>query len=207
MTTRIALVDDQVLFLEGLRHLLDAEPDIAITYTASDPEKARSELPHQRLDLLLIDFMMPEQNGGAIIRDLRDSQPDLPILGISAYPTNGHRDAMLAAGANGFVAKNSGFRALLDAIHHLTEGGHYVEQTLPRCLTRTELSQTKLDRLSQRETEVARLLARGLRDGMIAKALRISEKSVATYRTRIVGKLNLRNGTELVRLGLHVGWA
>ncbi|MGB0712227.1 MAG: response regulator [Gammaproteobacteria bacterium] len=206
MTTRIGLVDDQQLFLEGLARLLDEEAHLEVVYTSTEAAAAPTDLERARPDLLIVDFMMPGTTGIGCIHSLRERYPGLRILGMSAYATASYRDAMLDAGAHGFVAKNSGYRRLLRAVETVMAGSVYVDPDVPGQLSGVESVQRRLASLSAREAQVARLLAQGTRYADIAQTLNISEKSVATYRSRVMQKLELDGNAGLVRLGLHSGW-
>lgn len=206
MKTRIGLVDDQRLFLEGVARLLDEETHLAVVYTGTDAERAWVDIERTQPELLLVDFLMPGTSGIGCIQSLRDQYPGLRILGMSAYATASYRDAMLDAGAHGFVAKNSGYRRLLRAIETVMSGSVYIDPDIPGHLSGVESVQAQLGSLSAREAQVARLLAQGARYADIAQTLNISEKSVATYRARVMDKLKLTGNSELVRVGLHSGW-
>lgn len=207
---RILIVDDHPIVRRGLIQLISQELDLEVAYEAEDGPGTmnllRSELP----DLAVIDLSLKHSCGMELIKQVHRCHPRLPILVVSMHDEVLYAERTLRAGAQGYVMKHEAAEAIVTAIRHILEGGIYVSDAmnerilLNAAARRPAASGSPIDRLSDRELEVLRLIGQGLPTKKIAQDLCVSAKTVETYRARIKEKLSLSSGSELVRFA--VGW-
>jgi DNA-binding NarL/FixJ family response regulator len=206
---RIYLIDDHVVVREGLRKLLDTEPDLEVKGAASGAEEALRAIPMCLPDLVVVDISLPGLDGLEIIKSLKAQLPSLLVLVLSMHDELLYAERVLRAGARGYVKKSDTAEQLLDAIRRVLAGEIFVS---PNILSRMVLSLSKrrkgecapgdLQRLSNREIEILRLIGQGVGTAEIAQRLGISAKTVETHRGHIRVKLSLKSGPELLRFAL-----
>ena len=213
---RILLVDDQALVRAGFRMILDAEPEMEVVGEASDGREAVDQVRTLRPDVVLMDIRMPELDGlEAARRILGSPNDDAPkILMLTTFDLDEYVYEALRAGASGFLLKDTPPEQLVAAIHVIAEG----EALLSPSITRRVISEfvkgtgpkpqaqfPRLQDLTARELEVMKLIARGLSNAEIAKALFVSETTVKTHVARILMKLGLRDRVQAVVLAYEAG--
>ena len=209
---RVVLVDDHQVIREGLRLLIDAEPDMKVIAEAGNGNEAFRWAMELIPDVVVTDVSMPECNGIEATRRLRQSLPQARVLALTVHEDKEYLDQLVSAGASGYLLKRAGGDELTRAIRAVAAGQYYLDPTLGgKMLSLTaesgDLIEKKADPgLSERETAVARLLAWGYSNKEIAGKLEVSVKTVETYKIRIQEKLDLRNRTDLVRYALRRGW-
>lgn len=208
MTTRVLIVDDHRIVREGLRRILSEARDIEFAGEASTGEEALGLMKEARPDVVLLDLSMPRQGGLETLRDLRRRYPDVHVLVLSMHSEEQFGPRVLAAGASGYLTKESAPEQLLQAVRRVCSGGKFVSPQLAEILA-SRLGQP-IDRaphetLSSREFEVLCLLAEGKTVGEIGGQLSLSVKTISTYRTRILEKLQLKNNAEIMRYALDLG--
>jgi len=172
---------------------------------ARDAREALSLLEQGRWDLLLLDISLPGRSGLDLMGEIKKLQPDLPVLVVSAHPEEEFGVRALRTGARGYVGKEQPVKDLLNAVRTVLEGGRYIGTKLAERLA-VEMAhdfQAPQQRLSGREFEVLRLIARGENPKSIAATLSLSPKTVSTYRSRLLQKLHLKSDAELVRYALQ----
>jgi DNA-binding NarL/FixJ family response regulator len=158
-----------------------------------------------------MDISMPEMNGAHATRRLKDDCPDIKVLALTAHEDNAYLRHVLEAGASGFVLKRAAAEQLIQAIHVVSANGCYIDPTFAgkllsgfiRPASKTTSERTEL---SERESEVLRLIAWGYGNKEIAGRLDISVKTVETYKARLAEKLQLTSRTEIVRYAVRQGW-
>lgn len=209
--SRVLLVDDHPLVRHGLAQLLAQQPDLQICGEADSPASALALAEQTHPQLVITDLSLKDGSGLTLIAELRAKFPDIKVLVSSIHDDALYADRVLQAGAMGYVNKQNPTRNLLDAIRKVLQGGIAVSpEVMERLLSRTigttgatgiagNADQNPVSRLSNRELEVFSLLGRGLTTREIAERIGVRPKTVETYRENIKGKLNLRNGTELLR--------
>jgi DNA-binding NarL/FixJ family response regulator len=205
--TRIILADDHPFILFALRQLVTAESDFELVAEASTGLEALSLVRTIIPDVAVIDVAMPRMNGIVLTRKIRDEQPSVKVLVLTAYDDESHLKQALAAGASGFVVKRSATTTLIPAIRAAIAGGIFVDPIVAERLD--GLAQTPTPgavELSPREREVLILTAFGHATKEIAELMAIGPKSVETYRARASEKLGLNSRAEIVRFALAEGW-
>ncbi|WP_374338340.1 response regulator [Methyloversatilis sp.] len=205
---RVLLADDHQIVRNGLRHLINAESDLEVVAEASTSAETLTRLRQQDVDVLLLDISMPDRDGMDTLRLLRTHRTDLPVLIISAYAEEQYALNMLRAGANGYIRKDADVDDILNAIRTVLRGRRYVSDTVADLLARRlngDADAPAHQQLSEREFQVLHKLATGKSVTEIADELFISVKSVSTYRSRLLAKLNLKSNAELTCYALKSG--
>lgn len=212
ISTRVLLADDHMVVRIGLTALIDSEPDMQVVGEAENGrqaiEKARDLLP----DVIVMDISMPEMDGLEATRRIRNELPACHVLILTVHAQEKYLFPVLKAGGAGYVLKSTVDTELLDAIRTVAAGGAFLYPSATRMLLEDYLGQLHNDptqdayeSLSEREREVIKLLALGYTANLAAEELSLSPKTVETYRTRIMQKLNLHSRTDLVRYALARG--
>ena len=203
---RILIADDHELIRHGLRGLLrDHFPEVRITEASTAKEAAAAAL-RGNWDLALVDINMPGRSGLELIRDLRQMHPALPLLAVSAHTEEDFALRALKLGAAGYVSKQSAADVLVAAVKKVLSGGRYVSPAVAEKLAQAAAegwSGTPHENLSHREMQVLQKIATGKTIKEIAGELALSEKTIATYRSRISEKLGLSTNVELTRYALQ----
>lgn len=200
--TRIVIVDDHPILLEGLRHMLSAEPDIEVAGQAVNAAGAIELAGRLSFDIMLLDLSLPDNSGFGVLERLKTERPGLRILILSAFPEEQFAVQAFKSGASGYVTKKSAAAELVIAIRKLARGGKYVSQALAEKLTSimTDHSEKQPhEGLSSREFRILLMIASGKKTGEIAKELSISASTVGTYRGRILEKMHMKTTAELAR--------
>jgi RNA polymerase sigma factor (sigma-70 family) len=201
----LLIVDDHVVFREGLRALLEMEPDIQVVGEASRGGEAIEFLATNSPDVILLDLHLPDGNGADFCRQLLQINGASRVLILSAYDDDQEITAALVAGAAGYVLKTIDVGRLTENIRSVYRGevllapsvAAKVVQQLSRLRERSGRSDEALAALTPREREVFRLAAQGLRNSEIAEALFLSEKTIKTHLRNIYSKLRLSNKADL----------
>jgi DNA-binding NarL/FixJ family response regulator len=201
-------VDDHDVVRQGLKSILAQAHPGARLGEARNASEALSKLRQQEWDLVILDINFPGTSGLAILEDLKREAPSLPVLMLSAHSEDQYAMRVLKAGAAGFLTKGSASEQLVLAVRKVLGGGKYISPALAEKLA-TQLDVNR-DRpphelLSDREYQVLCLIASGHTPTEIAGALSLSVKTISTFRTRILTKLNMRNSAELTHYALKNG--
>jgi DNA-binding NarL/FixJ family response regulator len=194
----IIIADDHAMVRSGLQRIIESEPGLHVTGQAGDGAGTLARLADTRCDVLLLDLGMPAPSGPDLIRRIRAQRPRLAILVVSMHNHPKMVRAALAAGANGYVTKDSDPEVLAAALRRVAGGGHYVEPSLADALLFAPAPAPSAN-LSPREREVLRRLAEGESNHEIARALFLSEKTISTHKANLMAKLRLENMADLVR--------
>jgi len=209
--TRILLADDHVTVREGLRLLLDAQPDMQVIGEASDGAAAVARVLQLKPDVLVLDVSMPGLNGLKAAEALREQAPTLKILTLTRHDDDGYLHQLLKAGVAGYVLKQSRPAELLHAIRSISSGGRYLDPAVAgKVMTgyrrRHQDEGMPGANLSARETEIVRLIAWGYSNKEIAARLDLSVKTVETHKANAMHKLGMRSRIDIVRYALLQGW-
>jgi len=206
---RLLLVDDHQLFREGLRRILELEPDITVVGEASNGLEAMTSVSRTRPDVVLMDINMPGLSGVDATRQIKADWPHLAILVLTIHDDNEYLFEVLRAGAAGYLLKDVEPNRLIEAIRTVARGGSVVTPALTGRLivefSRLSKPQSDADQLlSTREQEVLCLMAEGLGNKDIAQKLYISEKTVKNHVSSILRKLNVSDRTQAVVQGVKL---
>lgn len=205
----ILLADDHQILLDGLRRLIDAEPDMTVVATANDTASAVEAAREHRPEIGVLDVSMPGGGGFEAARRIRETELPTKILMLTMHAEDRYVMEAVRVGASGYVLKRSADRDLLEAIRTVARGEAYLMPSAVRLLVAAQRGEgaaaTTEQRLSAREREVLRLTARGHSNHEIAQRLFISSKTVDTYRSRIMAKLDVHRRSELVEFALAHG--
>jgi RNA polymerase sigma factor (sigma-70 family) len=211
----ILIVDDHVVFREGLRALLDLEPDFHVIGEASQGSEAIQFLTTSTADVILLDLHLPDGNGADFCRQILSVLPSVRVLILSAYDDDQEITAALVAGAAGYILKTVGAGRLAENIRAVARGevllapsiAAKVVQQLSRLRASSDRSEEALTILTPREKEVFRLAGQGMRNSEIAEALFLSEKTIKTHLRNIYSKLKLGNKADLRLFAQKLGAA
>ena len=202
---RVFIADDHVLFRTGLHQILAKHADLSIVGEAGTGTAALQGIRERACDVLLLDITMPGRGGLDILKDIRSENPDVAILFLSMHPEDQYAIRVLKAGASGYITKESAAEELISAIRKVASGGRYVSAALAEKLAfalggNPEFPPHQM--LSEREFQVTHMLAAGMKLTEIADALHLSEKTITTYRARILEKLHLHTNAELIHYAI-----
>lgn len=197
---KILVADDHAVVRAGLKQYVSDTRDIVIAGEASNGEEALNKALENDYDVVLLDITMPGRNGLDVLKQLKNQKPGLNILVLTMHPEEQYAMRILRAGASGYLTKESAPQELISAIRKVASGGRYVSSSLAEKLAfelGANLKKPLFQTLSDREYEIMCMIARGKRLNDIAKELSISVKTVSSYRSRILQKLDLKSNTEL----------
>jgi DNA-binding NarL/FixJ family response regulator len=205
---RVLVADDHAVVRRGVLQILDEAPDLVAAGEASTGRQVLQRVQEQDYDVLVLDIAMPDGSGLETLHQLRTLRPELRVLILSMYPEKQYAVRVLKAGAAGYLTKESAPDELVVAIRRVSRGGRYISQSLAEELAAGLLGETPdapTESLSDREYQVMRFLAAGKTISEIAAELSLSPKTVSTYRSRILEKLDLRNTAEIIRYAFAHG--
>ncbi len=214
----IFLADDHTVLRAGLKALLNAEPDMEVIGEAQDGISCVHQVAVLKPDVVLLDINMPNCNGLEALTLLRKQTPSSRVLILTMHDDASYLRQVLAAGGVGYVLKQSAGEELLSAIRAAYNGGIYLHPQHTKVLLEDTLDaasqpvpkpvserERRYQSLSERETEVFRLIVLGHRNSEIAEMLNLSVKTIETYKSRLSKKLDVNSRAALVRLALKLG--
>lgn len=210
---RVCLVEDQTLVRQGIKTLLELVDDIDVVGEAKDGEEALRVIPASKPDVVLLDMCLPKRNGLEVMKELKQSGSPPPILILTTFDEDKFIIGGLQAGAKGYLLKDVSLDQLTSAIRTLAGGGTLVNPAITQRLLnnidriRCDFPSVKTpERLSWREIEILRLVARGYSNREIAEALTIAEGTVKNYISSILWKMGVRDRTRAVLRALEAGY-
>ena len=199
---RIAIADDHPIVREGLRRIVSEDPGIVVAGEASGAAELFRLLGSAAVDIVLLDVSMPGATFTETLRDLRLRHPSIKVLVLSAHPEDQWAMRALQSGAAGYLTKDHSPDQLVQAIRRVSRGRKYVSETMAERLAgMADHGRTRAphERLTEREYEVLRALGGGMMVKDVAAQLRLSAKTVSTYRGRLLEKMGLTSNADLVR--------
>jgi DNA-binding NarL/FixJ family response regulator len=206
---RILLVDDHALVREGVSRLLEAQPDMRVVGSFGEAEAAVAFAAREEPDVAIVDVAMPQASGIELARRLRAASPDTQLLMLTMHSNPEYVHQALLAGALGYVAKESAGPVLVEAVRAVQAGRRYLSESLgTEALNRYLQSNKKgdpLGQLSARERQVLRHTVEGRTIAETAQRLGLSPKSVETYRSRLMTKLEIDDLPSLVKFAIRHG--
>ena len=202
---RILIVDDHTIVRQGIAQLVNREPDLDVCVEAGDADAAVAVLAKTPVDLAIVDISLPGTSGIELVKLIRDSHPQLPVLVMSMHDEALYSDRAFRAGAKGYVMKQEATEKLLAAIRKILNGGVYVSDRMQTVMVQRFLnsgvdeSVSFIDNLTDREFEILRMIGQGLTVAEIADKLGRSAKTVEAHRANLREKLGLKRAAELAR--------
>jgi two-component system, NarL family, invasion response regulator UvrY len=204
----IAIVDDHAIVRSGLRQFLSEQPDFAVVAEASNGREAMEIARKDEPDVMLMDLSMPDQGGIDALLAIKARQPDLPILILSGFAEEHYATALLRQGASGYLNKECEPDEIVKAIRTVVRGRKYITAGVGELLA-MQLNagddKASHEHLSDRELQVFMRLAQGETIGHMADSMCLSVKTVSTYRTRVMEKMNLSSNSDLTYYALKNG--
>jgi len=204
---RVLLADDHGIVRAGLRRLIEESGEMTVIAEAADGREAIRLTRETAPDVAVVDISMPEVDGLEVISQLQAVDRRIPILVLTMHEEGQYVVRAIEAGAMGYITKQSAPEQLVNAIRKVHAGGRYLTdeaaEALALRIAKGSLGTTPLDTLSMRELQVLRRLAMGHTNREIARAYHISIKTVDTYRSRLLRKLDLRNNAELTHFAIQ----
>ena len=209
---KIFLADDHEMIREGLKMLIQEQADMEVIGEAGSGYEAWRQIKKLQPDIVITDVMMPDMNGAELTKRLIKDYPHIKIIALTGFEDQNHLRQLLQAGVSGYIFKRVAAKELIHAIHIVAAGGIYLEPSLAGKVVvgyigrRSGEGINPAGNLSEREEEVLRRIALGYSNKEIAAQLDISVKTVETYKTRLMEKLDLHSRVDIVRYALQQGW-
>jgi len=203
---RILVADDHAVVRNGLKQIVGDTPDMVVAAEASNGQEALNKALKDDYDVVLLDITMPDRSGLDILKEIKSQKPELPVLILSMHPEEQYAVRALKAGAAGYLTKESAPEELIKAMRRVSGGGKYVTSSLAEKLAsilKTGAEKPLHQALSDREYQVLCMIASGKRVRQIADELLLSTKTISTYRSRVLRKMNMNNNIELTRYAIQ----
>ncbi|HYG58178.1 MAG TPA: response regulator transcription factor [Symbiobacteriaceae bacterium] len=212
MKIRALICDDHIMVRQGVRMVLQSEPDIELVGEAGTGEEAVALVGDLKPDMVIMDLSLPDISGIEATRRIKETAPDTRVIALTMHEEEPYVLEVLKAGADGYIVKRSAAADLVNAIRAVMQGQAVLDPVVTRAVvssyvTRPVPAPNKSDDLplTPRELEILVLVADGNTNAEIAKKLYISEKTVQTHRSNILDKLGIHDRTELVRYAIRNG--
>ena len=197
----ILLVDDHAIVREGLRRLIDDTNNLIVVDEASNGDDAILKIKNHTFDIIILDISMSGKNGIQTLKEIKKHNNSLSVLMLSMHAEEQYAIRAIKAGASGYITKDTASEQLVNAINKIYKGGRYISQEVAELLVKDIYhgEEKKLhEYLSDREFEIFQFIVKGVTSTEIAKNLDISDKTVSTYRTRILKKMNMKSSSDLI---------
>jgi DNA-binding NarL/FixJ family response regulator len=204
--TKVLLADDHALVRDGLRHILEGTSGFEVVGEAYDGPTTISLVRGTPADVLVLDLSMPGRNGIELVKQIKDEIPTLRVLVLTMHAEQQYAVRAFKAGASGYLTKESASKELVSALTKISAGGVYVSLSMAERLAQSLNEPTDMlphQRLSDREFDVFRRIAAGQTISEIAHELCVSAKTVSTYKTRILEKMQMPHEAALVRYAIQ----
>jgi DNA-binding NarL/FixJ family response regulator len=205
---RALVADDHAVVRRGLRDVLGESRDIVVRGEARNASEVLEKVRHEPWDVVVLDLNLPDRSGLDLLGDLKRERPNLPVLILTVYSEEQFAVRAFRAGAAGYLTKESAPEELVAAVRKVVRGGRYVSPALAErlaLLLEGGLETQPHEALSEREFQILRLLASGRTVSEAAALLHLSVKTVSTYRSRLLEKMNLRTNAELTLYAVRNG--
>jgi len=203
---KVLIADDHPVVREGLRQILSKATDMVVGGEALNGQEVLDKVQDEKWDVIILDMNMPGKDGFEVLKEIRREKQKLPILILSIQSEEQIGVRVLRAGASGFLSKESAPKELLNAIRKIHTGGKFVSESLAEKLAievELKTDEEPHKHLSNREYQVLCSIASGKTILEIATQLSISDKTVRTYRERLMEKMNLKNDVELTHYAIQ----
>jgi len=205
----VLIVDDHPIVRQGLAQLIDQETDLQVCGQAEDAHEAMQAIGTLHPDMVIVDISLKDTSGMELIKDLKVQHPDLPVLTLSMHDEAVYGERALRAGAKGYIMKQEATEKVVTAIRRVLAGEVYVSDGMAAQMVSkivgggTKKTGSPVDRLSDRELEVFRLIGEGFSTREMAERLHLSIKTIETYRAHIKDKLGFQDANELLRSAIQ----
>jgi DNA-binding NarL/FixJ family response regulator len=201
MVTKVFIVDDHYMVIEGIRSLLNQEKSIEWMGHATNAASCLSFLQHQLPDVILMDISMPDKSGIDLCKEVKEKYPSVFIIGLSTFNQQSFIQKMMDNGASGYVLKNATQVELMEAIELVAKGKTYLSDDVSKVLRKQDDSNIILTR---REKEILELIASGMTNNEIGVKLFISPSTVDTHRKNLLAKFEAKNTASLIRIAAQM---
>ena len=209
---KILLAEDHRILREGLRRLIDEQPDMEVVGEADDGVAAWQKTKELEPDIVLMDLSMPQLNGAEATLKIRELCPQVKVIALTGHRATAYLNQALKAGVAGYVQKQAAVDELINAIQTVAKGGSYIDRASQELIVNTPIDnvvfkgESQGKPLSEREVEVMSLVANGYTNKEIANKLAISVKTVESHKTNSMQKLDLKSRAEIVDYARFRGW-
>ncbi len=205
---KLLVGDDHAIVRKGIRQIIDETSDIVVADEANNGQEILEKIGKADFDLVLLDISMPGRDGLEVLKELRKQRPQLAVLMLSMYPEAQYAVRALRSGASGYLTKESAPDELIAAIRKVSSGGKYISASLAETLAHSvgnPSAEAPQDRLSDREYQIMCMIAAGKTQKEIAGELALSIKTISTYRTRLLKKMNMKSNADITRYAMTNG--
>jgi DNA-binding NarL/FixJ family response regulator len=205
---RVLLVDDHPIVRQGLRRMLEAEPDLTVCAEADSEAAAREAIRAQKPDIVIVDLSLDRGDGIELVREMHAEDPQMRMLVLSMHDEAIYAERLLAAGAMGYIMKQAASDQLLTAVRKVLDGRMYVSETVQRTLdarageSRGADPTDPVSRLSNREVQILNMVGRGMSSRDIATEFGLSVKTIESHRQTIKHKLGLATNSQLLQYAM-----
>ena len=202
---KILVVDDHIIVREGLKKILVDTPDMVVADEASNGQEVTKKIWNNDYDLVLLDISLPGRSGLDVLKQLKCTKPEVPVLILSVHPEEQYALRSLRAGASGYLTKQSAPDELISAIRKVAKGRKYITSSIAEKLAfELEIDARKLphETLSDREYQVMCMIGSGKTVKEIAETLSLSVKTISTHRTHILNKMQMKNNAQLTHYAI-----
>ena len=202
----ILIVDDHAVVRAGLRQIISGVSDMTVADEADGAIEALAKMRKKTYSMVILDISMPGKSGLDVLKETRNEHPKLPVLMLSMYPEDQYAVRALRSGASGYMTKDSAPEELVTAIRTVAAGRKYISSDLAERLALNldaDMKKEPHETLSDREYQVLCTIASGKTISEIADQLSLSVKTISTYRSRILEKMQLKNNAELTNYAIR----
>lgn len=203
---KIIIADDHPIVRAGMKQIISEAADMSVADEAGDGRQLLHKTRTENFDVVILDITMPHIDGLDVLKQLKIEKPKVPVIILSIHPESQYALRVLKAGASGYVTKTSAPEELINAIRKVNRGGKYISPTIAEELAfqlEADFEGMPHEALSDREYQVLCMLASGKTVTEIADELALSVKTVSTYRSRILEKMNMKNNAELIHYAVQ----
>jgi two-component system, NarL family, invasion response regulator UvrY len=203
---KIIIADDHPIVRAGMKQIISEAADMSVADEAGDGRQLLHKTRTENFDVVILDITMPHIDGLDVLKQLKIEKPKVPVIILSIHPESQYALRVLKAGASGYVTKTSAPEELINAIRKVNRGGKYISPTIAEKLAfqlEADFEELPHEVLSDREYQVLCMLASGKTVTEIADELALSVKTVSTYRSRILEKMDMKNNAELIHYAVQ----